>query len=353
MEKETSVNKKSCFFKQKIKVGDKSIGDARPVYLIAEAGVAHLGQLKDAFKLVDLAASAGAEAVKFQVYESKNLISKCQPDWFERMHSKELTREEFRELHSYALSKNIHFLATAHEEKAWEFVIKELNPPLLKIGSGEVKNWTYLKTVAETKKPVLVSLGLHKDADIEEIVRIFRKADNPNLVLLHCVTMYPTPAECSNLHTIPYLKERFGTIVGYSDHTEGTSLPLAAVALGAKVVEKHIFLDCNTPGSQDARISCDLKSFPQFVEELRRVESSLGNFAVVPHPEALKNVSWARKSVVAKVNIKKGEKITAGEICFKRPGKGISPDEIAKVIGKVAKRDIEVDELITWDDLEA
>ena len=334
-----------------VQIGNRHVSSGNPVFVIAEAGVNHFGNIEIAKHLVDMAVIARADAVKFQIFKTENLVSSVAPDWIERLKPKELPYDAFKYLKEYCEKKGIMFLATAHDDESLDFY-SSLNPIAYKIGSGEVSNTPYLRKIAKKKKPVILSTGMYDMDDVREAVNIFLDEGNTNLVLLHCITCYPPVPEDINLRAINTLQKEFRCPVGYSDHTIGNDMVLAAVALGASVVEKHIAVSKNAPGSQDCPVSCDEKDLIEMVNSIRKIEKALGSGIKKPSERELKSKEWARKSVVAKVNIKKGDVITEGMLTLKRPGTGISPEDISKVIGRRAKRNIKINNLIQFDDLQ-
>lgn len=338
---------KKHFFNKKVSIAGRKIGDGEKVFVIAEAGVAHFGSMKRAFKLIDMAVDAGADAVKFQVFKTEDLVSSIAPDWIKRLKPKELPYDSFRKIKSYCEKKGILFLATAHEEQSADF-IEDLEVPAVKIGSGEVKNLPFIRHIAKKRKPLIISTGLHSLEDIQDILDKCRKEGNKQIVLMHCITAYPAPLSEVNLSAIKKMKEMFNIPVGYSDHTVGVTIPLSAVAAGACVIEKHICLDKKTKGSQDCRIACDCKDFPGFIKAVREIEAAIGDGKKVVSASAKKSMSWARKSIVAACKLSAGHKISQQDIAFKRPGTGIAPDDAGKIMGRRLKRDIEKDNLILW-----
>lgn len=333
-----------------INIGTRAIGRKEPVFIIAEAGVNHFGNIEIAKHLVDMAVIARADAVKFQIFKTENLISAVAPDWIDRLKSKELPYEAFTVLREYCSKKEITFLATAHDEESLDF-LQTLDPPAYKIGSGEVANRAYIRKIACLGKPVIVSTGMYTRKDIQATLSIFSKSNNRDLVLLHCTTCYPPTPEEINLRAIGAIQKEFGCPVGYSDHSIGVDIVLAAVALGACVIEKHITVSKTMPGSQDCPVSCDERDLIEMVNSIRKLEKALGTGIKAPAARELQSRNWARKSVVAKVAIKKGTAITADMLTLKRPGTGIDPGMMRSVIGKKASRNIAADTLVSMDDL--
>lgn len=327
------------------------------VYIIAEAGDNHNGRFDLAVRLIDAAAAAGADCVKFQTFITEEVISKCaqkaqyqkettgnHETEFEMVKKLELPFDDFIRLHSYCAIKRIQFLSTPFDLPSISF-LRSLNLPLWKIPSGEITNLPYLLSIAKTKKPVIMSTGMCEIEEIQTAVNVLKENGTPKITLLHCNTEYPTPFEDVNLNAMRTLKERFGVEVGYSDHTTGIEVPIAAAALGASVIEKHFTLDKNMEGP-DHRASLEPAELSSMVISIRNIEKAMGNGIKTPSRSERKNIDIARKSIVARCAIKKGELFSNGNITVKRPGNGISPMRWFDVLGKMAKRDFEEDELI-------
>jgi len=262
-------------FEAGFSIEGKAVRAGAPVYVIAEAGVAHFGSEEKAYRLVDLAADAGADAVKFQVFDVDALISDSQPGWRARLGSRQLPYDAFVRIQSYCKQRGITFFATAHDEPSLAF-LAGLDVPVYKVGSGEVGNWPFLKRVASLGKPLIFSVGMYRQQEIAEALNAVAESGNRQVAVLHCVTRYPTPPEEVSLGNIVLLRERFGVLAGYSDHTRGFHIPLAAVALGARIIEKHISLDFDVPNAQDWKVSCGPHDLARFISELREVEAALG-----------------------------------------------------------------------------
>jgi len=215
-----------------------------------------------------------------------------------------------------------------------------------------VNNWPYLEKVASLGKPVILSTGMYSFDEIEKTIDIFKQSGNKRLALLHCVTAYPVPPEEVNLRAIQTLRERFGTIVGYSDHTAGCHFPLAAVAMGAKVIEKHISLDFNIPNAQDWKVSCGPNDLGRLVSDIREIERGLGTGIKGLTKAEENSLVWARKSLVTSRPIKAGEVITPDLLVGKRPGTGISPSQMSAILGKKAKIDLAEDQVLRWEHIQ-
>lgn len=326
------------------------------VYIIAEAGVNHNGSFELACKLVDAAKAAGVDCIKFQTFKSRNLVSNnaqkadyqkettgegSQVDMLKKL---ELSYDEFLALKNYCDRIGISFLSTPFDFDSIEF-LNSIDMPFWKIPSGEVTNYPYLFALAKTRKPVMMSTGMCEMAEIEAAIQVLRENGTTEIKLLHCNTEYPTPFEDVNLRAMQTMRDSFGLEVGYSDHTKGIEVPIAAVALGATVVEKHFTLDRNMEGP-DHKASLEPNELAAMVTSIRHIEHALGNGNKTPSPSEKKNIAVARKSIVAKCAIKAGELLTEENITVKRPGSGVSPMRWKDVLGTKAVRDYEEDELI-------
>lgn len=326
------------------------------VYIIAEAGVNHNGSFDLACKLVDAAKDAGVDCIKFQTFKSINLVSHnaqkaeyqkdttgdgSQVDMLKKL---ELSYDEFRCLKEYCDKTGICFLSTPFDFDSIEF-LNSIEMPFWKIPSGEVTNLPYLVALANTEKPVVMSTGMCEMDEIGAAVKVLKANGTKDIKLLHCNTEYPTPFEDVNLKAMQTMRDMFDLEVGYSDHTKGIEVPVAAVALGATVIEKHFTLDRNMEGP-DHKASLEPDELKRMVSSIRHIEQALGNGDKIPSLSEKKNITVARKSIVAKVDIKKGDILTEENITVKRPGTGISPMRWNDVIGTKAIRDFQEDELI-------
>ena len=326
------------------------------VYIIAEAGVNHNGDINLAYQLVDAAKAAGVDCIKFQTFKSENLVShtaqkaeyqkaatgdSSQQDMLKQL---ELSFGEFVSLKEYCDRKGIFFLSTPFDFESIEF-LNSIEMPFWKIPSGEVTNYPYLVALAKTGKPVVMSTGMCEMQEIEDAIAVLRENGASDIKLLHCNTEYPTPYEDVNLKAMKTLRDAFGVEVGYSDHTKGIEVPIAAVAMGAAVIEKHFTLDRNMEGP-DHKASLEPQELKQMVDSIRHIEAALGSGDKKPSPSEKKNMAVARKSIVAAKRIKAGDILTEENITVKRPGNGICPMRWKEVLGTRAVRDFEEDELI-------
>lgn len=337
-------------FNSTFAIEGRAVGVDSPAYIIAEAGVAHFGNKAKAFELVDLAVSAGADAVKYQIFQADSLISAAAPEWKKRLGSRCLPFADFTEIQAYCRQKGITFLATAHDEPSLEY-LDTIHVPTYKIGSGEVDNWPFIKKIAGRGKPVIFSTGMYTLDQVRTALALFAESGNREVAVLHCVTSYPTLPADVNLRAISTLRETFQVVTGYSDHTQGYHFPLAAVALGAKIIEKHISLDFDVPDAQDWKVSCGWHDLSLFIKQVREIEEGLGQGEILPTPSEQQSLAWARKSLVAATDIMAGELLSREKIVCKRPGTGISPAELDSYLGRRAKVTILADTLIHPQDL--
>ena len=327
------------------------------VYIIAEAGDNHNGDFNTALKLVDVAKRAGADCVKFQTFVTEEIISKYaemaeyqkkntgkEESQFEMVKRLELSFDEFRKIKEYCDRVGIQFLSTPFDLKSVDF-LNELGVPFFKIPSGEITNYPYLIKIAHTGKPVVMSTGMCEPDAILAAINVLEKNGSGEITLLHCNTEYPTPLKDVNLYAMRTMKKMFGKKVGYSDHTKGIEVPVAAVALGACVIEKHFTLDKNMPGP-DHKASLEPDELGRMVKNIRNIEIALGDGVKRVSESERKNIAIARKSIVARRNIQEGEILTEENLAVKRPGTGINPMQWMEVLGTRAVRDFKEDELI-------
>lgn len=327
------------------------------VFIIAEAGVNHNGDINIAKKLVDEAVLAGADAVKFQTFKAENLVcrnaSKAEyqldttdkdETQFDMLKKLELTEKMHVELIDYCKNRDIMFLSTPFDIDSLHYLVN-LGLDIIKIPSGEITNYPLLREVGKTKKKVILSSGMSTLNEIKNAKRVLMEFGCKDLIILHCNTEYPTPYQDVNLKAMNTIREELGVRVGYSDHTQGITVPIAAVALGAEVIEKHFTLNRNMIGP-DHRASLEPDELKEMIRAIRNVEASLGDGVKKPSESEKKNIEIARKSIVAKCNIAKGTLLNGENLTTKRPGIGISPMEWDYVIGQKAKRDFDMDEMI-------
>ncbi len=340
-----------------IKIGNRIIGEGRPCFIIAEAGVNHNGKIEIAKALVDTAVKCGADAVKFQTWITDELLTKnsVMPDYqkersnanseYELIKRLELSFHDFQELKKYAESKGIIFFSTPDDFKSAEFLYK-LGVPCFKVGSGEVNNLPFLEFLAKKGLPIILSTGMSTLSEVKRGVQCITKY-NKRLILLHCTSSYPTPYEDVNLRAMLTLK-KIHPFVGYSDHTLGVVVPIAARALGAMVLEKHFTLDKNMKGPDHAA-SADPGELKLIVDSIRTLDKALGSFSKKPTKAELKMRKVMRKYLVANTPLKAGTTISLDMLTFKRTGFGIPVDESYNVVGKTITRDLEKDTPLTYD----
>jgi len=327
--------------------------------IIAEAGVNHNGDIELAKKLIDVAADAGADLVKFQTFSADRLVTQSAlkaeyqllaTDKIESQHEMlrklELTEPMHQVLLAHCLEKKIGFLSTGFDIESINFLF-ELGQRLFKIPSGEITNFPYLQHIGKLKGKVILSTGMSNLEEIEAAINVLEDSGTARaqITVLQCTTAYPVPMADVNLRAMQSIRERFEVEVGYSDHTLGIEVPIAAVALGAKVVEKHFTMDRTLPGP-DHKASLEPLELHSMIRGIRNVEEALGNGIKRLMPSEISNVGVARKSIVASQLIKLGSIFTEKNLTTKRPGTGVSPMEITKYIGKTADRDYVADELI-------
>lgn len=342
-----------------IKLGNKTIGYDNPTYIIAEAGVNHNGSMQLAKKLVDVALDAGVDAVKFQTFKTENVISRLAPkakyqlentnsneNQFEMVKRLELSDDNFYELKDYCEVKGIQFLSSPFDEASVD-LLEKLNVEAYKIGSGEITNIPLLRYIATKRKPIILSTGMANLGEIEEALEVINVCD---VILLHATSNYPTSVDDVNLLSMKTMEAAFKKIVGYSDHTQGFEVAIAAVALGAKVIEKHFTLDKGLIGP-DHKASLDPGELKNLVSLIRNVEKSFGNGIKKAMPSEENTRLVARKSIVAKEMIKAGTVLTKGLLAIKRPGNGIPPKYLDQLIGATVRENIVVDETIQWGHL--
>ena len=332
-------------------------------FIIAEAGVNHNGSLELAKRLVDAASDAKCDAVKFQTFKADKLVSvnaekaeyqkettgsdESQLDMIRKL---ELSEEDHYVLKKYCEEKGILFLSSAFDEESLTF-LESMDMPLYKIPSGEITNLKLLRQIGSYHKRVIMSCGMCEMDEIHKAYDTLMESGATEVAILHCNTQYPTPFEDVNLNVMKTLRDEFHTSIGYSDHTVGIEVPIAAVALGAEIIEKHFTLDKNMEGP-DHRASLNPEELKAMVDGIRHIEKALGSYEKKVSDSERANRDIARKSLVAACSIKKGETFTEANLTMKRPGNGISSSKYEDMLGKKAKYDYEVDALLCLDELD-
>jgi N,N'-diacetyllegionaminate synthase len=345
-----------------IQIGKKKIGNNQPCFIIAEAGVNHNGELPLAKKLIDIAVDAGVDAVKFQVFKPEGVTTKTanMAEYTEKNIGKEMPQidllknlalpyDDFKTLKDYCDDRNIIFLATPHSFDAIDFL--EPLVPAYKFGSGDITNIPSLQYAAGKGKPILLGTGMSTLREVKQAVTAIQLKGNMQIVALHCTTNYPCQLNEVNLRAMITMQNELTCLTGYSDHTLGLIVSVMAVALGAVVLEKHITIDKNLTGP-DHKASLEPDELTQMVSEIRNVEKAMGSFEKKPTDSEKKLMNIVRKSIVASENIKKGSLIKQEMITFKRPGTGLQPTDINKILGKKTKRTIAKDEIFQSDMVE-
>ena len=327
--------------------------------IIAEAGVNHNGSMESAKKLVDVAADAGADYVKFQTFKADTLVTQSaekaeyqkiitdkSESQFEMIKKLELDKSAHDELIKHCEEKGIRFLSTAFDHDSIE-LLADLNIPLYKIPSGEITNLPYLRHIGRMGKPIILSTGMSTLEEVQKALNVLLESgvEKEKITILHCNTEYPTPMEDVNLKAMLTIREELGVNIGYSDHTLGIEVPIAAVAMGATVIEKHFTLDRTLTGPDHAA-SLEPHELKSMVTAIRNIKKAMGDGIKKPSPSETRNIPIARKSIVAKKPIKKGERYSEENITVKRPGTGISPIEWDNIINQKSIKDFIIDDLI-------
>ena len=343
----------------KIQIGNRSIGDDNSVFIIAEAGVNHNGDLNLARQLVIEAKRCGADCVKFQTFKAERVVTKDAPkakyqmkttdsdeSQIDMLKKCELKKEYYQELMELCKKENIIFLSTPYNIEDVDF-LDSFDVPAFKLASIHAVEPYFINYVAKKGKPIILSTGMATLSEVAQAVQTIRETGNEDFVLLQCTTNYPSRHEDANLQAMETMRDSFDVIVGYSDHTEDDTACIAAIALGAKVIEKHFTIDKTLLGP-DHSSSADSNEFSDLVKNIINTEKVLGSNKKEPCEIEKKNAIGMRRSLVAKTDIAKGEVITENLLTFKRPATGISPNEIGKIVGKKTAVAIQMDTIIDW-----
>jgi N-acetylneuraminate synthase/N,N'-diacetyllegionaminate synthase len=337
-------------FAESFFTGGRRVGGGAPVLVIAEAGVAHFGDMDLARQLVDLAADAGADVFKTQVFDVDRLIASEMPEWRDRLRPRNLTLPQFQELKARCDDRGLLFMATAHDESRLPW-LEALQVPAIKVGSGERGNPRFLTRLAQLGKPMIVSTGMYGEADVTEALAACAAGGCTDVALLHCNTSYPTPPADVNLAAMDRLAELFPGPVGYSDHTVDHLAVLAAVARGAEVIEKHITILRDVPNAQDWKVSAGPEDLARLVADIRRVEAMLGDGAKQPSPSEAEGQRWATKSLVPVRDLPAGHVLTADDLTTKRPGTGVPANRFDATVGRTLARAVKADTVLQPADL--
>ena len=347
---------------EQLTIAGRAVGPGAPPYIIAEIGANHNGDMTLCRALIDAAQSAGADAVKFQSWSKRSLISSAEyarntvyakdqraPTLEQAVERYQLTPARHQEIAAYCRDRGAVFLSSCFAREEVD-LLESLDAPAFKVASMDVNHLPLLEHVAATGKPVLLSTGMATLGEVERALGVLRSAGSGPVALLHCVSIYPAPDESINLRTLHTWRQAFDVPVGYSDHTLGTAVPLAAVALGACVIEKHFTVDKSLPG-WDHAISADPAELRALVDGSRSVAAALGSGARTVCAAEVEKRKAFRRRMVAVRPMRRGERLTPADVEFKRPGTGIQPDELRYVVGRELARDVATDEELEWADL--
>jgi N,N'-diacetyllegionaminate synthase len=338
-------------FPNEFRIGNRMVGGGHPVYIIAEGGVAHFGRFDLAEQLVDMAAAAQADAFKLQAFDVDHMITGAASEWKERLRPRMLDFDQFSRIRRRCRDAGLDFILTFHDPSLLGW-IDELDLDAIKIGSGERNNTPFLGRLGSFGRPVIVSTGMCSIEDVDESVQAIAAGGCREVAALHCVTSYPTPPEQLNLGAMDAMRTVFSGPVGYSDHTEDHLASMAAVARGARIIEKHVTILRDVPNAQDWKVSCGPDDFPDYVVGLRRVEAMIGSGRKQPAACEAGAMDWALKSIVAAENLPAGHPLAEIDVAFKRPGTGLRPNRLSEILGRRLKTPMKRDETIALDNLE-
>ena len=343
-----------------VEIAGRPIGRGCPCFVIAEAGVNHNGDVHLGLRLVDVAADAGADAVKFQTFRADRVVSPLAPKaayqtantgsagtQLEMVRKLELSAADHRILADQCRKRGILFLSTPFDEPSVD-LLSDLGVPAFKVPSGEITNYPLLAYVARKKRPLIISTGMSTLDEVRRAVQVVREEGVDEIILLQCVSSYPANPRDVNLRAMQTMRDEFGVPVGYSDHTLGVEVALAAVALGACVIEKHLTLDRTLPGP-DHQMSADPAELTALVSGIRKVESAMGDGRKKTATSEAEIAAVARRSLIAEIDVPAGTQLTESMIGIKRPGTGLPPEMLSEIIGRKALRDIPSGTAISWD----
>jgi N,N'-diacetyllegionaminate synthase len=346
----------------KIRIGTKLIGNNEPCFTIAEAGANHDGNLENAFKLIDAAKNANVDCIKFQTYKASKLVTKIAPKYWKHGESNETQFDVFKKLDSfenddwkqifdYAKNRNILCFSTPFDSDSVE-LLYSLGIPAFKIASADITHLPLIELIASKQLPIFISTGMASENEILDAIKTIENQGNNKIIIMHCITSYPTNPDDANLQMISSLKKQFPEyIIGFSDHTIGTTIALCSTFYGAKCIEKHFTYDKKLTTSPDHRLSLDVSDFQKLVSDLRLSEISRGSSIRENFTSESEAVKFARRSLVSKIKIPRGTIITKDMLDVKRPGTGILPKFFSKIIGYKAQRDIDEDTTLQWNDI--
>ena len=330
-----------------MKIGKYDVDIGKPVYVVAEAGINHNGNVEIAKEMIESSGNCGVNAIKFQTIIPEELFSETlNPEWYNLCKKWSFTKKQHVELKKHAQKNGLEFFSTPLGKKSTK-LLYDIGVKTMKIASGEVTNHELIKTVAKLKLPMIISTGMTMISEIASVVEIVEKENCP-FILLHCNSSYPTPIEDANLFTINFLQKAFGVPVGYSDHSIGNEVCLAAVSLGACMIEKHFTLNKKMEGP-DQKLSSDPKEFSELVSKIRMIEKSLGTPRHGPTKSEEKFKNLMRKSIGTSTNIQSGTKIKKSMLSVFRPGTGISPIFLDTIVGMTINKNVKKGTLLLWD----
>ena len=336
------------FLDLKIKIAKKWIGENFPTFIMAEAGINHNGSLKTAKKMIFEAKKAGVDAIKFQTFKAVDLATP-NSKFFKIFQNLEFEDSDFEELSDYAKQQKLIFCSTPFSEKAVD-ILSKLKVPAFKIASGDLTHIPLIKYASKKNKPMIISTGMANNDELKIAIKAIKSTKNNKIIVMHSVSSYPTPTNEVNLNVIQNLKKEFNFPIGFSDNGPGILIPQIAVAVGAKIIEKHFTLDKKMKGP-DQNMSADPEQLKQIVSKIREIEVLLGDGIKKCQPSELENRINARRSITTNQAINKNEKIMKTMLQIIRPGSGIQPEYLSKVIGMKAKRNIKNYESLKWDNL--
>jgi len=334
---------------KEIKIAQKTVGSTRPTFIVAEAGLNHNGKLEIARELVKKAADVGADAVKFQSFHTEDFVSK-RSEYYQLFKSLELSETDFGQLKNLADEYRIIFLSTAFDLR-YVTLLERMGVPAFKVASGDITFTPLLEAVAKTGKPVILSTGAATIGEIHEALSVLGENGCEDVLLLHCLSSYPAPMEQINLRAMPALRDMFGVPTGYSDHSIGITVPIAAAALGASLIEKHFTLDKTMIGPDHA-LSSEPEEFKRMIEAVRAIEKSLGDGSKRPMRSEQEVRSAGRRSIVSKSLIKRGDRLDASKMAYKiSPVVGLQPSFARIILGKKIRTEKNEDDVLVWNDL--
>lgn len=330
-----------------LKIADKKISQSEPTYFIAEIGSNHDGKIEQAKELIDKCAQIGADAVKFQSFSAEGLVSKKHPA-FDILDKLSLPKAWHWELKEYCDKKNIHFLSTPFDAERLDWLL-QIESPAIKISSGDLTYFSFLKKIAETNLPILLATGIASLSEVVDAVSTIEQTGNKQIALLHCVSNYPPQPQDMNLNALGTIQRVFPELVnGLSDHSSGYMAPLGAVAMGGRIIEKHITLSRKLKGP-DHPYALEVDDYKEMINKIRDLEIMLGKSGKEPCTNELGEIVGARRGIYAAENIKKGTLITEDMLKFVRPAKGISARYYKDVVGRTTAADIKTDTVISWE----